>query len=161
MITNQSAIMSLSTNDDMGDIYAITNDKPDHTDASLEQADQSLDYSTFNTNEESVEQVAGYIIHSIVTPTICVFGILGIILTVIVLSHKSMSTSTNCYLTGLAIADLLFLVLFASILGVSHVTFEHPGYYASNIYMSYASIFLNIFLLVSIWVRSLILGRKM
>ena len=38
------------------------------------------------------------------------------LISVIVLSRKNMSTSTNCYLMGLAIADLLFLFLLASIL---------------------------------------------
>lgn len=49
-------------------------------------------------------------IHTIL-PVLCGIGILGIVLTVIVLSHKNMSTSTNSYLISLAMADLCFLTI--------------------------------------------------
>ena len=119
-------------------------------------ANQSVPYNAHVVPEH----MAGTIIYNIVIPTICTFGILGIILTVIVLSRKNMSTSTNCYLMGLAIADLLFLVLFASVLGTGRISSSHPGYYASNIYMSYASIFLNIFLLTSIWLTVMLATER-
>ena len=48
---------------------------------------------------------------------------------VIVLSRKSMSTSTNCYLMGLAIADLLFLFLLASILADNQFIPYSKGFY--------------------------------
>ncbi len=49
--------------------------------------------------------------------------------TVIVLSRKNMSTSTNCYLMGLAIADLLFLFLLASILADNQFEPHSKGFY--------------------------------
>ena len=71
----------------------------------------------YNSGESSLEMPeAGRIIYRIVLPIICARGILGIILTVIVLSRKNMFTSTNCFLMALAIADLLFLLLFATTL---------------------------------------------
>ena len=127
---------------------AVDNGVPAHNETFLELTNGSLPH---NSDYVSGEETAGNIIYNIVLPTICACGIMGIILTVIVLSRKNMSTSTNCYLMGLAIADLLFLLLFSSILGISRITISHSGYYTSNIYMSYASIFLNIFLMASIW----------
>ena len=48
---------------------------------------------------------------------------------VIVLSRKSMSTSTNCYLIGLAIADLLFLIIFSTVLADHHFEQDSKAFY--------------------------------
>ena len=90
-------------------------------------------------------------IHRIVLPIICAFGILGIILTVIVLGRKNMCTSTNCYLMALAIADLLFLLLLATILADNQLVPHTKPYFSFMIYTTYASIFMQVFLLASIW----------
>ncbi|RUS77033.1 hypothetical protein EGW08_015213, partial [Elysia chlorotica] len=46
-----------------------------------------------------------------VEPIICLSGICGILVSMVVLTRKSMCTSCNCYLTALAVGDLLFLTL--------------------------------------------------
>ena len=87
----------------------------------------------------------------VILPIICACGILGIILTIIVLSHKNMSTSTNCYLMALAIADLIFLVLLIPRLAENQ--FE-PFSQAYNTYVIYTVYSIDIgfmFLLASIW----------
>ena len=90
-------------------------------------------------------------IYQIVLPVICACGILGIILTVIVLSRKNMTTSTNCYLMALAVADLLFLVLLATIL-MNQVGLPHSqAAYYFQIYVAYAVILMNICLIASSW----------
>ncbi len=100
---------------------------------------------------ESSMEAASRIILRIVLPTICTSGILGIILTVIVLSRKSMCTSTNCYLMALAIADLLFLILLANWF-IQHRFVPHSNAYTMfRIYATYAVIFMQVFLLTSIW----------
>jgi hypothetical protein len=61
------------------------------------------------------EDLFGKVVGHFVLPVICVFGIVGILLTVIVLSQKDMMTSTNCYLLALSVADLLFLVMLITV----------------------------------------------
>ncbi|CAL1528694.1 unnamed protein product [Lymnaea stagnalis] len=61
----------------------------------------------------SFERPSGFL-KNILEPIICGCGIVGIILTMVVLSRKTMCTSTNCYLSALAVADLLFLLLLSS-----------------------------------------------
>lgn len=90
-------------------------------------------------------------IYQFVLPIICTFGIAGIILTVIVLSRKNMKTSTNCYLMALAIADLLFLVLLATILPSFTPSDHSQSDYLFHIYINYAAIFMNICLIASSW----------
>ena len=94
---------------------------------------------------------AGVTIYRVILPIICTFGILGIILTIVILSRKHMCTSTNCYLMALAIADLLFLLLFATILADNQFVLYSKEYYNYMIYITYAAIFMQIFLLASIW----------
>ena len=94
---------------------------------------------------------AGVTIYRVILPIVCTFGILGIILTIVILSRKHMCTSTNCYLMALAIADLLFLLLFATILADNQFVLYSKEYYNYMIYITYAAIFMQIFLLASIW----------
>ena len=91
------------------------------------------------------------IVYRIVLPIICACGVIGIILTVIVLSRKIMCTSTNCYLMALAIADLFFLLLLASTLMRNRFGTDGPHYFQYMIYIIYANILTNVFLLASIW----------
>ncbi|GAB1608907.1 sex peptide receptor-related protein 2, partial [Argonauta hians] len=85
-----------------------------------------------------------------VLPPACVTGIVGISLTLVILGHKHMSTSTNTYLIGLATADLLFLVLvslrlWGGLLSPSDLdTWE--------MFTAYSEIFLRMFNLASVWV---------
>lgn len=93
-----------------------------------------------------------------IVPTICSFGIGGIILTVIVLSRKHMSTSTNIYLMALAISDLLYLLKYASKrIGERIIEDFYKNVTTENaeqnfiIYDRYISHTMQIFLLSSIW----------
>lgn len=92
------------------------------------------------------------------TLVICAFGIAGITLTVIVLSRKHMSNSTNVYLMALAVSDLVYLLIFASKrIGdriIENILLNDPIAEARNIfeiYDIYASHLMQICLLASIW----------
>lgn len=61
------------------------------------------------SNYESFYETAQFVTGLILFPTICIFGISGNILTLIVLSNKNMITSTNTFLSALSIADLIKL----------------------------------------------------
>lgn len=50
-------------------------------------------------------------IHRVVQPAFCVVGLVGNLLTVVVLTRPGMRSSTNTYLTALAASDALYLVL--------------------------------------------------
>ncbi|XP_029638060.1 FMRFamide receptor-like [Octopus sinensis] len=63
-----------------------------------------------DTNHEDFYHMAQYITGLIVYPITCVFGITGNILTLVVLSHKDLATSTNVYLSALAVGDLIKLI---------------------------------------------------
>jgi hypothetical protein len=93
-----------------------------------------------------------YFTYHVCLPVICVVGILAIILTIIVLNRKSMWTSTNCYLTALAIADLIFLTFLAT--RILDKKFEHRVF---AIYFHYAEIIINTCLIVSVWL-TVVLG---
>ena len=114
---------------------------------------ESLLYDSTEELKEDTTPAVAKAIRDIVLPIICACGILGILLTIIVLSRKNMSTSTNCYLMGLACADLFFLILFSTRLCQSlFKKQESTTYYLYMVYATYAAIFTSIFLLMSIWV---------
>jgi len=89
-----------------------------------------------------------FCIHTLL-PIICSFGILGIILTVIVLSHKNMSTSTNSYLISLAMSDLCFLVIMPLKCFEGKLGRLEEYYYLVIRYYSFQ--IMNIFLMASVW----------
>ena len=96
------------------------------------------------------------VIKRIVLPFICTVGVSGIFLTLIVLSRRNMRTSTNCYLMALSSADMMFLLILATSL-LDHQFVPHsPSFYLFIIYITYAAIFMQIFLLASIWLTVLL-----
>lgn len=73
----------------------------------------NLSEITTNSSDRSYEEfyhMAQYITGLIVYPITCIFGITGNILTLIVLSHKDLATSTNVYLSALAVGDTIKLI---------------------------------------------------
>ncbi|KAJ8307207.1 hypothetical protein KUTeg_015291 [Tegillarca granosa] len=55
-------------------------------------------------------QIAQFITGLIIYPIVCIIGIIGNTLALIVLSHKDMKTSTNVYLSALAVSDTIKLI---------------------------------------------------
>ena len=95
--------------------------------------------------------LTGRVIQRIVLPIICSLGILGIIFTLIILSRKSMCTSTNCYLMALASTDLLFLLILATHLQEHQFVAFSKDYYHFIIYVTYSAILMQMFLFASVW----------
>jgi len=56
-------------------------------------------------------EITRFIVQKIVVPLVVTFGVLGNVVTVAVLTRPWMKSSTNCYLTALAVYDLLYLIL--------------------------------------------------
>lgn len=91
------------------------------------------------------------VISGVLLPVVCLCGIAGILLTIIVLSHKHMSTSTNCYLLALSSADLIFLALLTTSLLEGLVHSEHSARPLLEIYIEFAAKFMKVTLMASIW----------
>ncbi|XP_073978989.1 probable G-protein coupled receptor 139 [Rhodnius prolixus] len=70
-------------------------------------------------------------IPSVLLPLVVTVGIMGNVVTVIVMTRKRMKSSTNTYLTALAVSDLLFLI-FNMIL-----SFEHQPAIRQSQYVTY------------------------
>ena len=117
--------------------------------------DEPLYGDVFPDEEEEsmlAVEAGSTVVYGAVLPVICTFGIVGILLTLVVLSRKSMRTSTNCYLMALSVADLTFLVLLASL-------FVHGAAHESSafrIYAVYAAVMTNVTLMASIWLTVLL-----
>ncbi|KAK6176809.1 hypothetical protein SNE40_015040 [Patella caerulea] len=128
---------------------------PSHN-ASLSMDINISDTDIWNPNETIGEchmEPDNNIFVSTILPIVVCGGIVGIVLTVIVLGRKTMCTSTNCYLTTLAIADLLFLLLLSfkllmeRILGC--IIYNRDEYILLS---HYVGIFMNSSHIASIWV---------
>ncbi|XP_046549730.1 FMRFamide receptor-like [Haliotis rubra] len=65
-------------------------------------ANETLDYEGFYRR-------AQYVTGLIIYPILCIIGITGNVLALIVLSHRDMATSTNVYLSALAVSDTIKL----------------------------------------------------
>lgn len=63
-----------------------------------------------------------YVVQRVLVPVVLVVGVVGNAVTIVVLTRRQMRSSTNNYLTALAISDLLYLVFIFS-LSIRH----HPG----------------------------------
>ena len=61
-------------------------------------------------NREALEMTR-FVVQRILVPIVVLFGAVGNTASIVVLTHKSMKTSTNCYLTALAVFDALYLIM--------------------------------------------------
>ncbi|KAH3777543.1 thyrotropin-releasing hormone receptor-like [Dreissena polymorpha] len=106
--------------------------------------------NALNFTQSRHQSIPGYklCMHTLL-PIICVLGIIGIIVTIIVLSHKSMSTSTNNYLISLAVTDLLFLIVIGVRIFDTRLDRVIHHYYL--VIMTYGNILINVVLLASVW----------
>lgn len=69
------------------------------------------------------DDVRFWVLH-VCTPVVFIVGLVGNGVTIVVLSRKRMKSSTNIYLTALAIADLFYL-FFSLVLSFWHVDYFH------------------------------------
>jgi len=62
------------------------------------------------TMEDHFLQTTRFCIQRILVPIVVVVGVVGNSATIVVLTRRRMRSSTNVYLTALAVSDLLYLV---------------------------------------------------
>ncbi|XP_014775344.1 FMRFamide receptor [Octopus bimaculoides] len=114
MITSNSTIDSL--------IYDVTSIKAGYNvlvQSTLETLVQSSEESSDTNNNMEALRMTRFIVQKICVPIVIFFGVVSNILNIIVLTHKSMNTSTNVYLTVLAVFDTLYLI-FGFTLSLKH-----------------------------------------
>ena len=112
-----------------------------------------ITFSNYDTDDMPVTMdTDDLVVSRILLPIVCLCGIAGILLTIIVLSQKHMSTSTNCYLLALSAVDLVFLVLLTTTM-LYHVVDKNDEHVRNimEIYITLASVVMMVFLMASIW----------
>ncbi|XP_053372696.1 nociceptin receptor-like [Mercenaria mercenaria] len=106
-----------------------------------------------NDSAAAFYDTAQFITGLIIYPALCFPGIVGNILSLIVLFHKDMATSTNVYLSALAISDTVKLIndLFYFILILmKHTEAANAGMIMANLY-PYAHYIFNFAVCVTAW----------
>jgi len=96
---------------------------------------------------------AQFITGLIIYPVLCFPGIVGNILSLIVLFHKDMATSTNVYLSALAISDTVKLindVLYFAVILMKNTEAENAGLIMAELY-PYAHYIFNFAVCVTAW----------
>jgi len=68
-----------------------------------------------------------FVVQIILVPLVMLIGVCGNSITIIVLTRRNMRSSTNYYLTALALSDLLYLVLFFVLSLRHHQGMNTPG----------------------------------
>lgn len=81
-----------------------------------------------NPGGEAVLEASRFWIQRVAVPIVVFIGVFGNSVTVVVLTRRRMSSSTNTYLTALAVADLLYL-LFTFYLSFVHLPYMRDEKY--------------------------------
>lgn len=76
--------------------------------------------------KDSLEEMR-FVVQLVLVPIVTFIGVFGNLTTIAVLTRKTMRSSTNYYLTALALSDMMYLLMFFS-LSLSH----HPGMNGSH-----------------------------
>lgn len=106
-----------------------------------------------NDSGTAFYDAAQFITGLIIYPVLCFPGIVGNILSLIVLFHKDMATSTNVYLSALAISDTVKLindVLYFILILMKYTEAENAGMIMANLY-PYAHYIFNFAVCVTAW----------
>jgi hypothetical protein len=67
-------------------------------------------------------------IQRVLLPMIVIVGVIGNLVTIVVLTRKRMSCSTNTYLTALAVSDMLLLIFYLILSFENYPNIRHPDY---------------------------------
>ena len=79
-----------------------------------------LDNRTILNSTMDLSSQMEYYLNGVVTICVILLGLVGNFLTVVVLTRKTMRSSTNCFLTGLALWDMMVLVCTLLLMTLSH-----------------------------------------
>ncbi|KAK4288730.1 hypothetical protein Pmani_038260 [Petrolisthes manimaculis] len=112
-----------NNNDDNNFIPFDNTSTTDTTNNTNNNSNNTIINTTTNNNVySSFLTISRYVVQRVLVPIVLVVGVVGNTVTIVVLTRRQMRSSTNNYLTALAISDLLYLV-FTFTLSLRH----HPG----------------------------------
>ena len=90
---------------------------------------ENITYSTFPVMLASKElEITRFIVQRILSPLLVTGGVLGNIFNIIVLRNKKMRSSTNVYLTALAVCDTLYLIFMIALSLIDCNNRDLPGF---------------------------------
>lgn len=110
-------------------------------DADLDSPTPTLGNVTNNATAQEYASflvMSRYVVQRILVPVVLVVGVVGNTVTIIVLTRRHMRSSTNSYLTALAISDLLYLVFIFSLSIMHHPGMNKPHHWYYWHYVRYA-----------------------
>ena len=118
----------------------------------------AMNMTSVTDEEQSAILLAFDLLKKYVVPVICVFGLLGNILSLVILTRKRLKLSVDgtertvhIGLTALAVSDLLFCVCLLPHGLMKRDVFSHPDHSFTLIYATYSAAFINTFILTSTW----------
>ncbi|KAK4317978.1 hypothetical protein Pmani_010984 [Petrolisthes manimaculis] len=133
-----STLFNLSSSPSTTTITTTTTESPYYN---------SSDASTNNTSSEAASSLAAYNrfmdesrhwVQRVLVPLVMCLGVVGNSVSMVVLTRRKMRSSTNNYLTALAISDLLYLVFVFSLSLQHHPDIKHPRHWFYWQYVRYA-----------------------
>ncbi|XP_068241477.1 uncharacterized protein [Palaemon carinicauda] len=77
-------------------------------------------------------------VQKVLVPLVMCFGVVGNSVSMVVLTRRKMRSSTNSYLTALAISDLLYLIFVFFLSLKHHPDMQHPSHWLYWHYVRYA-----------------------
>ena len=123
-----------------------------------------------NVTGETMDDDSGrefYLLAQLVTglffyPIVCLFGLTGNILSIIVLSGRQMATSTNSFLVGLAVADTIKLINDVIYSVVTLVIYLNPpaGHRALGYMYPYAHYLFNASVCITAWLSVAVAAER-
>lgn len=84
--------------------------------------------SNVTTPDEIFLKSTRFYIQEILTPIAVIIGVIGNLITIAVLTQRRMKSSTNTYLTALAVSDLIYLIC-SVLLSLQHYSGAHDVQY--------------------------------
>ncbi|XP_066993134.1 FMRFamide receptor [Anabrus simplex] len=100
---------------------------------------------------EHFRNASRFWIQRVLVPIVVIIGVLGNLVTVVILTRRRMRSSTNMYLTALAASDLLYLVFMFTMSLEHYPNIHHPAYYSYWEYRRFGLWFTDATSSSSIW----------
>lgn len=110
---------------------------PPSTVSTISTTCSSSSFNSSSSNDRLIHlrwqlDVTRFTVQKVITPALVGFGVVGNLVNIAVLTRRWMKSSTNCYLTGLAIYDVLYLIL-AYILSLNHFDSVRTSYWFNRL----------------------------
>ena len=108
------------------------------TNVSYHCGDMASNQTNVTSHEMNIDQInqlklINYWTNGIITNTIVILGLIGNILTIVILSQRAMRSSTNYYLSALAVWDSIVLICTGLLIGLQGIL-ANDSYYMTTVF---------------------------